>query len=264
MAYQLIQSVAATIVAKGYLATDHVTAATGFDPAIVISKNAGNFANPAAGASVMTEIQTTGWYSFALGAGDTGTVGPLIIRATHATMDDIEIVCQVVAANVVDNAAIADAVWNEAIADHAVSTTFGGKNQKAVPSEAIDDYKVTGFSTHSPADVWAVATRLLTAGTNIILAKGAGVTGFNDVSSAEVQTACDASLDTAFTDATVLTTNGFKERIRTLLWILRNKVTIVDASGNTTIYKDDSITPALTVAAALTDNGTTTTRKRME
>jgi hypothetical protein len=62
----------------------------------------------------------------------------------------------------------------------------------------------TGFSTHSAADVWAVATRtltsfgtlaadvwasatrLLTAGTNIVLAKGVGVTGFNDLSAAQV------------------------------------------------------------------------------
>lgn len=39
----------------------------------------------------------------------------------------------------------------------------------------------TGFSTHSASDVWAVPTRVLTAGTNIALAKGTGVTGFNDI-----------------------------------------------------------------------------------
>ena len=41
----------------------------------------------------------------------------------------------------------ADAVWNELIADHTTSTTFGGKNQKVVPSETIGDYKATGFAT---------------------------------------------------------------------------------------------------------------------
>lgn len=44
----------------------------------------------------------------------------------------------------------------------------------------------TGFSTHSAADVWAVGTRVLTAGTNIVLAKGTGITGFNDLSAAQV------------------------------------------------------------------------------
>jgi len=34
--------------------------------------------------------------------------------------------------------------------------------------------------------VWTVATRLLTAGTNIVLAKGTGVTGFTDISASQV------------------------------------------------------------------------------
>lgn len=54
----------------------------------------------------------------------------------------------------------------------------------------------TGFSTHSAADVWSVATRVLTAGTNIVLAKGVGVTGFNDLSAAQV----NAEVDTALAD----------------------------------------------------------------
>lgn len=45
--------------------------------------------------------------------------------------------------------------------------------------------------------VWAAATRLLTAGTNINLAKGIGVTGFNDLSAAQV----NAEVDTALADA---------------------------------------------------------------
>jgi hypothetical protein len=46
-------------------------------------------------------------------------------------------------------AAIADAVWDEDIADHTTSTKFGGKNQKVVPSETINDYKadVSGLAT---------------------------------------------------------------------------------------------------------------------
>ena len=46
---------------------------------------------------------------------------------------------------------VADAVWDEAIADHIISTTFGGKNQIAVPSATLDDYKadVSGVATAS-------------------------------------------------------------------------------------------------------------------
>lgn len=53
-------------------------------------------------------------------------------------------------------------------------------------------------SSHSAADVWAVATRVLTAGTNIVLAKGVGVTGFNDLDAAGVRSAvgmASANLD---------------------------------------------------------------------
>jgi hypothetical protein len=42
--------------------------------------------------------------------------------------------------------------------------------------------------------VWSTASRLLTAGTNIVLAKGVGVTGFNDLSSAQVNTEADTAL----------------------------------------------------------------------
>lgn len=94
----LLQGVAAVIVGRGYLSSDHFSTATALNPAITISKNGGNFANPAAGASEMTEIESTGWYKFSLGTGDTDTLGALIIRGTHATMDNIEVVYQVVAA----------------------------------------------------------------------------------------------------------------------------------------------------------------------
>lgn len=52
----------------------------------------------------------------------------------------------------------------------------------------------TGFSTHTAADVWAVATRVLTAGTNIVLDKGTGITGFNDLSAAQVNAEADTAL----------------------------------------------------------------------
>jgi hypothetical protein len=49
---------------------------------------------------------------------------------------------------------IADAIWDEAIAGHTTVTTFGGKNQKVVPSETINDYK---------ADVSAITGAALSA-----------------------------------------------------------------------------------------------------
>jgi hypothetical protein len=52
------------------------------------------------------------------------------------------------------------------------------------------------------SSVWSNGTRLLTAGTNIVLAKGTGVTGFNDLSAAQV----NAEADIALADAGVTTT----------------------------------------------------------
>jgi hypothetical protein len=52
----------------------------------------------------------------------------------------------------------------------------------------------TGFSTHSAADVWSVATRTLTSGSGIVLQKGVGITGFNDLSAAQVNAEVDAAL----------------------------------------------------------------------
>ena len=345
----------------------------------------------------------------------------------------------------------ADAVWDEAIADHTTGTTFGGKNQRVVPSETLNDYKAdvsglatsaalaivdgnvdsiledtnelqtnqdnwltaTGFSTHSAADVWSVETRALTdkAGFTISGTKTT-LDDLNDISSGDVSTACGTALDTydpptatemasafteikgatwssatdtlehirdkqsdietdtqdlqtqigtngagltnipwnsawdaevqsectdalnaydpptatemnartlpsadyataaalsthdgkldtvdtvadgiqadlsnatdglgalkalldqivsdlesAYTDATSLTTNSLRDRIRTLGWIIRNKMEVTNANGNTVIYKDDGTTPAFSVSSAITDDSTTTTRKRME
>ena len=353
--------------------------------------------------------------------------------------------------NIPSAADIADAVWDEAIAGHTAGTTFGGKNQRVVPSETLNDYKAdvsglatsaalaivdgnvdsiledtnelqtnqgnwltaTGFSTHSAEDVWSVATRALTdkAGFTISGTKTT-LDALNDISSGDVLTACGTALDTydpptaaemasafteikgatwssatdtlehirdkqsdietdtqdlqtqigtdgagltnipwnsawdaevqsectdalnaydpptatemnartlpsadyataaalsthdgkldtvdtvvdgiqadlsnatdglgalkalldqivsdlesAYTDATSLTTNSLRDRIRTLGWIIRNKMEVTNANGNTVIYKDDGTTPAFSVQSAITDDSTTTTRKRME
>jgi hypothetical protein len=77
--------------------------------------------------------------------------------------------------------------------DATTPSDLGGTYDDATDSlQAVRDrgdsawITATGFSTHAAADVWSVATRLLTAGTNIALAKGTGVTGFNDPDSATI------------------------------------------------------------------------------
>lgn len=77
------------ILLRAYLTTDHISDATGKTIAVTISKNGGAFANPAAGATNATEI-ANGWYYVDLGAGDTGTNGPIIVRGTAAATDTSE------------------------------------------------------------------------------------------------------------------------------------------------------------------------------
>jgi hypothetical protein len=60
---------------------------------------------------------------------------------------------------------------------------------------------LTSFGT-LPADVWTAVTRTLTSGAGIVLAKGTGLTGLNDVSTAEVK----AQADDALSDVGLTTT----------------------------------------------------------
>jgi hypothetical protein len=138
----------------------------------------------------------------------------------------------------------ADAVWDEAIAGHLTGGSTGAALNAA--GSAGDPWTtalpgaysagtagyivgnnlnatVSSRSSHSAADVWAVGTRVLTAGTNIALAKGTGVTGFNDLSAADVRTAvglASANLDTqlaALSTAIDATPTNAELNARTLL-----------------------------------------------
>jgi hypothetical protein len=69
-------------------------------------------------------------------------------------------------------------------------------NVKTITSGII---AAASFASGALDAVWSTATRLLTAGTNIVLAKGVGVTGFTDLDAAGVRTAvglASANLDT--------------------------------------------------------------------
>jgi hypothetical protein len=105
MPHRIPQSVALRVPLKGYLASDHISDATGLTPVIKVSKNGAAFADPHVGATNAASIGN-GWYYVDLDATDTGTLGPVVIRATVATMDTIEIVYQVVDANTMGAAAL--------------------------------------------------------------------------------------------------------------------------------------------------------------
>lgn len=99
-----------------------------------------------------------------------GVVGTVNLVNTTTTNTDMVTV-----------AAIADQVWDEATSGHATAGTFG----KAAADILADTNELqtnqgnwvtaTGFSTHSAADVWAVATRVLTANTNLSIPTTSGI-----------------------------------------------------------------------------------------
>lgn len=65
------------------------------------------------------------------------------------------------------------------------TTTFTGNITGSVNSVATD----VGITQAAADKVWGTAARILTAGTNISLAKGTGITGFNDLDAAGVAAA---------------------------------------------------------------------------
>jgi hypothetical protein len=95
MSEPIYQSVARRVPFKAFLASDHVTPATGKTIPVVISKNGGAFGNPSAGATNATAI-ASGWYYVDLSTTDTATLGPLIVRGAEGTIDDAEAVFEVV------------------------------------------------------------------------------------------------------------------------------------------------------------------------
>src|SRR3954467_12496965 len=88
MTERIPQSTSKLVVFKAYLASDHVTEATGKTIAITISKAGGAFGNPNAGATNSTEI-SSGWYKVTLDTTDTATLGILALRGSAATIDDV-------------------------------------------------------------------------------------------------------------------------------------------------------------------------------
>ena len=136
-------------------------------------------------------------------------------------------------------------VFHELMSKTAGSFSF---DQLTDSLEAIRDrgdaawITAVGFSTHSAADVWAVATRVLTAGTNIVLVKGVGVTGFNDLSAAAVNA---EMVDVMATDVLTEPAQGappaaptHREATAYLFYGLRNRVDIDTVSGYMEVYND--------------------------
>ena len=98
MAERVPQSIAMEVMFMAYLASDHITPATGKTISITISKNHGALANPNAGATNATAI-SNGCYYVALATADINTLGNLWVHGAEGTIDDVNVFYRVVEAN---------------------------------------------------------------------------------------------------------------------------------------------------------------------
>jgi hypothetical protein len=148
--------------------------------------------SPASGSvSIATGGITTG--SFASGAIDAAAIATDAIGAAEIATDAIG--ASEIATNAIGAAEVADATIDAAtFASAAITAT-------TIATDAIGAAELaTDAGTELGTANWATTTRILTAGTNIALAKGTGVTGFNDLSAAQVNTEADAALADIYLD----------------------------------------------------------------
>lgn len=96
MPERIPQSATIRVPIQAFLSSDHVTPATGKTIAITISKNGAAYGNPSAGATNAVEI-ASGSYYVDLSTTDTGTVGPLFVLGSVATVDPVNILYNVAA-----------------------------------------------------------------------------------------------------------------------------------------------------------------------
>ena len=110
------------------------------------------------------------------------------------------------------------------------------------------------------ADVWASATRLLTAGTNIVLAKGVGVTGFNDLSAAQVNAEVVDAL-TVDMIADSYSADGVQPTIAQAILAIQQFLTEKSVSSTTvTVKKPNGSTTAFTLTLDSATSPTSITR----
>jgi hypothetical protein len=120
----------------------------------------------------------------------------------------------------------------------------GGRMDASLGAVAAGAITAASFAAGALDAVWSTAIRILTAGTNIVLAKGVGVTGFNDVSTAQVNAEIvDAlNVDTYPEPGTgaPAATASLAAKIGYLYKFLRNRVT--SNATTLTVYGDDGTT----------------------
>ncbi|MDX8438351.1 hypothetical protein [Mesorhizobium australafricanum] len=166
-------------------------------------------------------------------------IGASVLLSSGTGTGQVSLTAGVVSANATQ---IAGSAVNTASAQLGVNVVNAGGtawNSGAITANTFAAGAITAakFAANALDAVWSTATRLLTAGTNIVLAKGTGVTGFNDLDAPGVRAAVGlaaANLDTQLaTFATSATVNAIKAKTDSLTFTVAGMVdsNVVDWKG---------------------------------
>ncbi|TIN20598.1 MAG: hypothetical protein E5Y51_02385 [Mesorhizobium sp.] len=128
-------------------------------------------------------------------------IGASVLLSSGTGTGQVSLTAGVVSANATQ---ISGAAVNTASAQLGVNVVNAGGtawNSGAITANTFAAGAITAakFAANALDAVWSTATRVLTAGTNIMLAKGTGITGFNDLDASGVRGAVGmaaANLDT--------------------------------------------------------------------
>jgi hypothetical protein len=124
--------------------------------------------------------------------------------------------------------------------------------------------KATGFSTHNAAAIWTATGRELSTPADykadvLALATSAEIGLLNDITVANVETACDSAIDNAIASPTSGSLGYYMQK----MFIAQvNKMVVTETNGNTEQFNDSNVTIG-SIGGAITSDGTYTTRLRM-
>lgn len=150
--------------------SDHIAGATGLTPTVKLSKAGATGVSPSGAIAEVDATNMPGWYKVAGNATDSGTLGPLVLHATAAGADPVDVVYEVVAyeprtaATDFADALLARDVSNvEATApEHSLATIVLATTEWAISGTTWTIYRTNGVTTH------VTKTLAATAGANPI------------------------------------------------------------------------------------------------
>lgn len=199
MTERIPQTVTLRVPLQAYLATDHVTPATGKTIAITVSKNGGAYGNPSGGATNAVEI-ASGSYYVDLSTTDTGTLGPLFVLGTASGVDNVVTIYDVVKATNGGLSALPDT----AATTNAILLTSGtGTDQLSVTSGRVDIGKILGTASTGTAGYVGIDWGHVNAPTTTVGLTGTTISSSQVVASVSGAVGSVTGLTASNLDATI-------------------------------------------------------------